>query len=235
MAKLVFFAGLLMVVSLYSFAQSIELSGIFSTSCHNNYKNALGYRAGYVFKEHRAGRQFAIHASHIIKNAHYFKIDDDEYSSGPERKTFYFNEIRSFNQCFGLHISNSRNILHSETSKLLFGVEASYYYIHLNQNGYTKSYSPYYQYYREYSWHKVYDYKHRLGLSLLLESELSPTNHKRMHFLLGTKVGFISYDHTFQRMLPGNGEPWFISSFQTYIGLRYSFVKPKAETQNTKY
>ncbi len=235
MTKFLFFAFFLIVISLYSFAQSIELSGIFSTSCHNNFKNAFGYKAGYVFKEHRHGRQFAIHASHIIKNAHYYKINDDESSSGPERVTFYFNEISSFNQCFGLHISNSRNLLYSESSKLFFGMEASYYYIHLNQQFDTKSYSPYYQYYREYSWHIVNDYKHRLGLLLLLESEFLPANNKRMHFILGTKVGFISYDHTFLRMIPRNGEPWFITSFQTYIGLRYSLVKPKYETQNTKY
>ncbi len=147
----------------------------------------------------------------------------------------YFNEIRSFNQCFGLHVSNSKNLLHSETSKLLFGLELSYYYKHLNQNGYTKSYSPYYQYYREYLWHKVYDYKHRLGLSLLLKSELSTENNKRMYFLLGTKVGFISYGNTFWRIIPRSVESWFKSSFQTYIELRYSLVKAKAESQNTKY
>ena len=202
--------------------QSFELSGLFTTTEINDFKNTFGYDLGYNFKNFNKNR-ISINFSHCIKNASYDDIKVDESSHGPQFPEYYFYKVNSDNQRFGFHFSFYHSLIDNDFSKLGIGSKLSYYYFIFHKETELTYYRPFPDNFIQQTESKsIFDRKNKIGLDLFIEFEINSVVSERLNLFSRINTGLITYG-TFAHEMGGWDYPWLTKWLTINLGLRYDF------------
>lgn len=216
---------LLLAISYYSLtAQSFELSGLFTTTGINDFKNVLGYDLGYGLKKINQNR-ISFHFTHCIKEASYDKIYIDEESNGHQFPEYYFSKINSKNQRLGLHLNFSHYLIENDNLSFGIGSGLSYYYFFYDRKTKLTHYRPFPDnFFQQTESELVYNRKNRIGLDLYVEFEIKSVVFERINLFSKLNTGLITYG-TFAHEMGGWDYSWLTNWLTINFGLRYDFKK----------
>jgi len=214
---------ILFAISYCSLAgQSFELSGLFTTTEINDFKNTFGYDLGYSLKNDNQNR-ISFHFSHCIKDASYDDIKVDESSNGPQFPEYYFSQINSNNQRFGFHFNFCHYLIENDNSNLGIGSSLSYYFFSYNRKTELTHYRPYPDnFLQQTESESVYNKKNRIGLNLFAEFEIKSVVVDRLNLFTRLNTGLITYG-TIAHEMGGWDYPWLTKWLTINFGLRYDF------------
>jgi hypothetical protein len=212
---------ILFVISFSSLTgQSFELSGLFTTTEINDFKNAFGYDLGYSLKNINQNR-ISFNFSHSIKNAYYDDIKVDKGSNGPQFPEYYFYQINSKNQRFGLHFNFCHYLIENDNSNLGIGSRLSYYFFVYNRKTELTHYRPYPDnFIQQTVSESVYNKKNQIGLDIFAEFEIKSVLVERLNLFSRINTGLITYG-TFAHEDGGWDYPWLTKWLTINLGLRY--------------
>jgi hypothetical protein len=212
---------ILFVISFSSLTgQSFELSGLFTTTEINDFKNAFGYDLGYSLKNINQNR-ISFNFSHSIKNAYYDDIKVDKGSNGPQFPEYYFYQINSKNQRFGLHFNFCHYLIENDKSRLGIGSRLSYYFFVYNRKTELTHYRPYPDnFIQQTVSESVYNKKNQIGLDIFAEFEIKSVLAERINLFSRINTGLITYG-TFAHEDGGWDYPWLTKWLTINLGLRY--------------
>jgi hypothetical protein len=200
--------------------QSFELSGLFTTTEINDFKNAFGYDLGYNLKIINQNR-ISFNFSHSIKNAYYDDIKVDKESNGPQFPEYYFYQIDSENQRFGLHFNFCHYFIENDNSNLGIGSRLSYYFFVYNRKTELTHYRPYPDnFIQQTVSESVYNKKNQIGLDIFAEFEIKSVLAERLNLFSRINTGLITYG-TFAHEDGGWDYPWLTKWLTINLGLRY--------------
>ncbi len=201
--------------------QSFELSGLFTTTEINDFKNAFGYDLGYGLKNHNQNR-ISFHFTHCLKDALYNDINVDKESNGPQFPEYYFYKINSKNQRLGLHINFCHNLIENDNSSLGIGSGLSYYYFFYDRKTELTHYRPYPDnFIRQTVSESTYNKNNRIGLDIFIEFEIKSVVVERISLFSRINAGLITYG-TFAHEMGGWDYPWLTKWLTVNFGLRYN-------------
>lgn len=204
--------------------QSIELSGLFTTTKINDFENTFGYDLGYNFKNINRNR-ISIHFSHCIKDASYDDIKIDESSNGSLFPEYYFYQINSDNQRIGFHFDICHSLIDNDFSMLGIGSSVSYYYFTFDRKTELIHYRPFPDnFFQQTESESIYNKKNRIGLDLFFEFEIKSVVVERLNLFSRLNTGLITYG-TFAHEMGGWDYPWLTKWLTINLGLRYNIKK----------
>lgn len=215
------FFTIFLVISYCSLAgQSIELSGLFTTTEINDFKNSFGYDVGYNLKKIKQNR-ISLHVSHVIKNAAYDEIEIDKESNGPEFPEYYFYQMHSKNQRLGIHLNLCHYLIENNTINFGIGTQLSYYYFIYDKKTELIHYRPYPEYFFLTTVSEsIINKRNRIGIDLFAEFEIKSAINKRLNLFSRINSGLITYG-TFAHEMGGWDDPWLTKWFTLNAGIRY--------------
>jgi len=200
--------------------QSFELSGLFTTTEINDFKNTLGYDLGYHFKKYNQNK-ISIHFSHCIKDASYDEIKVDKSSNGPLFPEYYFYQISSDNQRFGFHFNFCHSLIDNDFTMLGIGSKLSYYYFTFHKETELTHYRPFPDnFIQQTESESVFDRKNKIGLDIFIEFEVKSVVVKRLNLFSRINTGLITYG-TFAYEYGGWDYPWLTKWLTINLGIRY--------------
>lgn len=203
------------------YGQSFELSGLFTTTEINDFKNSFGYDFGYNFKKINKN-QISINFSHCLNNASYDKIIVDESSNGPLFPEYYFDKINSDNQRFGFHFVFCRSLIDNDFSKLGMGSSLSCYFFMFDKKTERTHYRPLPDNFIQLTELKSsYHKENKIGLNLFVEFEIKSIVNKRINLFSRINTELITYGGTFARKMGGINDPWLTKWLTLNLGFRY--------------
>ncbi|MGM0650855.1 MAG: hypothetical protein ACQES1_10170 [Bacteroidota bacterium] len=217
-----FFTILLVIGYCTITAQSIELSGLFTTNDNDDFKNAPGYGVGYNFKSFNNHR-ISIHLSHVIKNADYDKIRIDEFSMGPLYPVYYYDKIHSENQKLSFILSYGYTIFDNNKSMFLIGSNVSLNYFTFSQETFRTHYRPNPDnFINQRTFNSSFNKNNKIGLDLFYEFEIKSILIKRLNVFSRITTGIMTYGNFFQ-IDGGWYDPWLTKWLTLNLGLKYNF------------
>jgi len=200
--------------------QSFELTGLFTTTEINDFKNAFGYDLGYNFKNYNQNR-ISINFSHCIKDASYDDIKVDESSNGPQFPEYYFYKVNSDNQRIGFHFNFCHYLMENDNSSLGIGSRLSYYYFFYDRKTELTHYRPYPDnFIRQTTTESVYNKNNRIGLDIFIEFEIKSVVVERLNLFSRINTGLITYG-TVAHEMGGWDYPWLTKWLTINLGVRY--------------
>lgn len=216
-----FILTLLLSINYYLlFGQSFELSGLFTTTEINDFKNTFGYTFGYNFKKINKN-QISINFSHCINKTSYDEIIVDESSNGPLFPEYYFDKINSDNQRFGFHFVFCRSLIDNDFSKLGIGSNLSYYFFMFDKKTERTHYRPLPDnFIQQKELKSAYHKKNRIGLNLFVEFEIKSILNKKINIFSRINTELITFG-TFAHEMGGINDPWLTKWLTVNLGLRY--------------
>lgn len=200
--------------------QSFEISGLFTTSELNDFKNTFGYDLGYNFKNNKR-KQISIHLSHCIKNASYDETKIDKESNGPQYPEYYFYKINSQNQRLGLFCNFEYNLFDNDFSAFGIGSSLSYYFFTFDKKTELIYYRPFPDnFIQDTESESKYNKLNRIGVDLFIEFELKSVLVKKINIFSRLNAGLITYG-TIALEKGGWDNPWLTKWFTINLGLSY--------------
>lgn len=212
---------ILFAISYFSLTgQSFELSGLFTTTEINDFKNTYGYNLGYSLENVNQNR-ISCHFTHCIKDASYDDIRVDESINGPQFPEYYFYQINSDNQRFGFHFNFCHYLIENDNSNLGIGTGLSYYFFSYDRKTELTHYRPYPDNFIQQSeFETTFNKKNKFGFDLFIDFEVKSVVLKKLNLFLRLNTGLITYG-TFAHEMGGWDYPWLTKWLTINLGLRY--------------
>ena len=203
-------------------AQSFELSGVFTTSGLNEFRNTFGTELGYNFGS-KSNHYFSLQFSYCQKKAYYDDIWIDEESIGPLYPMYYFTEYTSKGKRFGIHFYYDYLLINNEKSALKIGTGLAYYNFY-----YYKEYEL--MHYRFWADTLIYQCsgsfyeskRNKIGVNLHLEFALKSVVFEKLDLFTRIKGEFISYGY-WGGIEGVRSHPWLTEWVTVNLGVRYNF------------
>lgn len=202
--------GLLMITIKVS-SQQIDISGLYSSSTTQEFKNCWGYDLGYnhLINKNRFGISF--------RQYFYNTVYDDIHISTADGVSKFIEEYYPKNRRIAINLIYSYKLIENEKSNLYFGGNADFNYYRLQgekqriENGYISG--------------GTFEFdnriNNRLGFGILIEYEISEVISDRISTSIKINPEFTAYD---EWGIDGGYDPWLIGWLNFSIGLKYKLT-----------
>jgi hypothetical protein len=200
--------------------QSLELSGVFSSSKVHEYSYAPGIEAGISYDLFSKSR-VSLGYSYLAKKADFNLNYSENFSGSSSPDYYYFNTIKSDCAKSSIKLMYGWKLINSKTSSLIIGPFVSLNYFTLNRDYDVIKYSVLDSIVSDFEYSKNVTENNRFGKGIFVEFTSNSSIIEKMEVY--SRFTFESSDYL-EQDLGGYSDPSAINFLSLNIGLRYFFV-----------